>query len=409
MSWKGFKKAVERLPHQVMGGGATTVDEDFNELESELKHLETCATKLRNDAEKFKEAVHASLDHQEKMAQVLSEAYQPIPSRVLSPTGQQRELTQASEESQRTVQEYADSMRRAKEELIPELDLIDRRIVQPTKDFLEIIGNIKKLIVKRGHKLLDYDRHRLALQKAKERKDRQAADERRIAELEQKFEQATREYTTINNALLSELPTFLQYRVHFVDPCFQTLFAVQLRVHRTMADTFYRLAQNTCDLTTSPLEGFERRKGEGEQLLGELTILKGSWKTAAGGPTPQGSTDDLAYGSPVRSNARGSQDGLEEGQQAPPPYESAKLFPAPQPAAAGPAGPRKQAPPPPAAKKKPMVQALYDFEAQQQGDLSFRKGDQIEILERTADVNDWWTGRIGNREGQFPGNYVAEL
>lgn len=138
---------MARLPHQVMAGGQTTVDDDFNELDSQLKQLEVQAQKLRGDAEKFKGAVLASMDHQEKMAQVLAEvrrrrrnacdfavqlkapdfseppsqAYQPIPSKVLSPTGQQKTITQASEESQRVVQEYADAMRTAKEELVQDL------------------------------------------------------------------------------------------------------------------------------------------------------------------------------------------------------------------------------------------------------------------------------------------------
>lgn len=246
-------------------------------------------------------------------------------------------------------------MAHAKEDLLQDLELIDRRIVQPTADFIEIIGNIKKLCTKRAHKLIDYDRHRIALQKAKERKDRQANDERKIAEAEQKFESATRDYTSINNVLLDELPQFLAYRVHFIDPCFQTLFAVQLKVYRNMADTFYRLAQNTCDLSSSPYEGWERRKDEGERLLSELTILKGSWKTAASasGSTPIGSNDDIY----TPSNDRGDDGG-------PPPYD-AKLFPAAPPA-------RKPAPPPPP-KKRNLVVALYDFAAQQPGDLNFRK------------------------------------
>lgn len=143
MSWRGFQKAVARFPQQI-GGGTKTHDEEFDDLESQLKNLEACAGKLRGDAEKFKNAVLASLDHQEKMAEVLSEvftapamgllfqrltlfvvfsgqAYQPIPSRLLTATGEQKTLTQASDESQRVVQEYAEAMRTAKDELIPEL------------------------------------------------------------------------------------------------------------------------------------------------------------------------------------------------------------------------------------------------------------------------------------------------
>ena len=50
--------------------------------------------------------------------------------------------------------------------------------------------------------------------------------------------------------------------------------------------------------------------------------------------------------------------------------------------------------------------ALYDYTAQAQGDLSFTAGSMIEIVQRTADANGWWTGRLNGVTGVFPGNYV---
>ncbi|KAL1960343.1 hypothetical protein VTO42DRAFT_8303 [Malbranchea cinnamomea] len=55
---------------------------------------------------------------------------------------------------------------------------------------------------------------------------------------------------------------------------------------------------------------------------------------------------------------------------------------------------------------KDQAIALYTFEAEQEGDLGFKKGEIITILKRTDKKEDWWTGRIGDREGIFPSNYV---
>jgi hypothetical protein len=65
----------------------------------------------------------------------------------------------------------------------------------------------------------------------------------------------------------------------------------------------------------------------------------------------------------------------------------------------------KKPPPPPVPKRLgvKMVVALYDYDAQQDGDLSFRKDDRIEIVERTASTEDWWTGKLNGRQGVFPG------
>eukprot|EP00349_Pseudokeronopsis_sp_Brazil_P006004 CAMPEP_0202968046 /NCGR_PEP_ID=MMETSP1396-20130829/13158_1 /ASSEMBLY_ACC=CAM_ASM_000872 /TAXON_ID= /ORGANISM="Pseudokeronopsis sp., Strain Brazil" /LENGTH=448 /DNA_ID=CAMNT_0049693869 /DNA_START=1 /DNA_END=1347 /DNA_ORIENTATION=+ len=62
-------------------------------------------------------------------------------------------------------------------------------------------------------------------------------------------------------------------------------------------------------------------------------------------------------------------------------------------------------PPPPAASKGAyMVEALYDAEAEAEDELSFKVGDMIEVLETSDD--GWWKGRLGNKEGLFPVNYV---
>ena len=50
--------------------------------------------------------------------------------------------------------------------------------------------------------------------------------------------------------------------------------------------------------------------------------------------------------------------------------------------------------------------AKFAFEADQPGDLGFKKGEVITIIKRTDNETDWWTGRIGDREGIFPSNYV---
>ncbi|TQS32507.1 hypothetical protein Golomagni_07173, partial [Golovinomyces magnicellulatus] len=59
-----------------------------------------------------------------------------------------------------------------------------------------------------------------------------------------------------------------------------------------------------------------------------------------------------------------------------------------------------------AAKTAETVTALYDFAAQAEGDLSFSAGDVIEIVSRTKNDNEWWTGKLNGKQGQFPGNYV---
>ncbi|OAL69344.1 SH3 domain-containing protein [Trichophyton violaceum] len=55
---------------------------------------------------------------------------------------------------------------------------------------------------------------------------------------------------------------------------------------------------------------------------------------------------------------------------------------------------------------KDQALALFTFDADQEGDLGFKKGEIITIVKRTEKQDDWWTGRIGSRVGIFPSNYV---
>jgi len=53
--------------------------------------------------------------------------------------------------------------------------------------------------------------------------------------------------------------------------------------------------------------------------------------------------------------------------------------------------------------------AKFTFDGEQPGDLSFKKGEIITIIKRTENETDWWTGKVGDKEGIFPSNYVETV
>lgn len=53
------------------------------------------------------------------------------------------------------------------------------------------------------------------------------------------------------------------------------------------------------------------------------------------------------------------------------------------------------------------VRALFDFQASEPEELSFRKGDIIAVLESV--FKDWWKGFLRGQTGIFPLNYVEKL
>ena len=114
-----------------------------------------------------------------------------------------------------------------------------------------------------------------------------------------------------------------------------------------------------------------------------------------------------------RTNSGGSAS-LAGAGRAPPPY-TAGGSPAAAAAAvaASPASGKRAPPPPPALKarpsyspKPPMATALYDFQAQNDGDLSFQAGDRITIVEKSESTEDWWVGSLNGMQGTLPANFL---
>lgn len=97
------------------------------------------------------------------------------------------------------------------------------------------------------------------------------------------------------------------------------------------------------------------------------------------------------------------------------PFGGIKLFPdtpagkaEAQPAAQQ-APSQAQAPVPAAAPKaegpkKETTEALYDYEATDEGELSFKQGDTIVILQKFE--NGWWRGEVRGQIGVFPVNFT---
>ncbi|KAI4469638.1 eh domain [Holotrichia oblita] len=50
--------------------------------------------------------------------------------------------------------------------------------------------------------------------------------------------------------------------------------------------------------------------------------------------------------------------------------------------------------------------ANYPYQSLEQGDLTFNAGEVIAVLKKEG---DWWTGKIGDRTGIFPSNYVQKV
>ena len=338
------------------------------------------------------------LDHQVQFAEAVKEIYQPISGRMSDASTL---VVEGNPEGIEACEAYQAVVAELKETLSPEMEMIETRVVQPAKELLEIFKKVNKLLTKRNHKQTDYDRHRATLKKLQDKKEKTMKDEKALYKAETDVEQSTQEYEYYNELLKDDLPKFFALEAELIRPLFQSLYYMQLNIFYTLNERMARCDIPYFDLTTDIVEAYTEKKGDTREQAEAIGICKFKLQRAP-------SKFDKSK-LPASKASLAAQD-KEEGGDAPlPPYSPAG------PSSAGVARNSsvtgKKAPPPPPTKpttlkKREIAVALYDYTAQADGDLSFKEGDKIEIVKRTSESNDWWTGKLNGQEGVFPGNYV---
>lgn len=472
MSFKGLKKSIVRAPQnfrQKMNMGEVTTDPVYQDAERRFKELELETKKLSSESTRYFGAVNGMLDYQIDFSKAIEEIYKPISGRLSDPSATVQE---DNPEGIQASEQYREVVKELKESLKPDLELIEKRIVNPAQELLKVIQSIRKMATKRDHKQVDLDRHKRSLKKYEDKKERTPKDEEKMYSAQASVEIAQQEYDYYNDLLKQELPILFQMQSDFINPLFVSFYYMQLNIFYTLYSRMEELKIPYFDLQSDIVEAYHAKKGNIEEQTDAIGIthfkvghaknkleatrrrhqmMAGGVAGAPGSPTAAGGEQLPAY-----STGAGAPGGYGDyknpqgpGYQSPTsPYGAYGQAPAagapayggyasPQTtassgygaaaagygaaagaavgagaaAAAAPAygAPAYGAPPtaPPTAPAGAQTcTALYDYNAQAQGDLTFTAGAVIEIVDKTSDANGWWTGRYNGQTGVFPGNYV---
>ena len=395
--------------------GDITKDAIYIDTELRFTDLERESKKLKEESTKYFQAINGMLDHQIEFSKACAEVYKPISGRASDPDSY---VIDGNPEGIRACEEYESIVNELKASLQPELEMIEARVVAPANELIEIVKMARKWTTKRDHKQIDFDRRKNTLKKLQEKPDKSAKDEKALWDAENNFEVAAQEYDDLNKLLKAELEDLFKQVKQFILPLFQSFYYMQLNVFYTLHEKMQNIDIGYFDLTLGIEDAFEQKRGEIQGQAEAIPIVK--FKTTGQRRPPSkfssrlaitnGRSDSTDSGSSVPANRRLTHDSYDN---PPPPYDSngdlgrsASTGSNWTSAAKG-----KAAPPPP--KPKPgrlsgvppaeTVTALYDYEAQAEGDLSFSAGDTIDVVQRTDNENEWWIGKIGARQGQFPG------
>jgi amphiphysin len=103
------------------------------------------------------------LSHQLDIPTQWIHIYQSIPSEGSSRAFRHYETPQSTMTS---IESYKDVLSEVKETLLPILDGLDSKVVQPSMDMKKALEQIQKMVRKRHHKKLDYDRFTASVRSA---------------------------------------------------------------------------------------------------------------------------------------------------------------------------------------------------------------------------------------------------
>ncbi|POS70438.1 BAR adaptor protein [Diaporthe helianthi] len=467
MSFRGFSKSITRAPQTFkhkFNIGEHTKDAVYIDSERRFQELETETRKLHDESKKYFEAINSMLNHQIEFSKAIAEIYKPISGRMSDPDSL---VVHANPEGIQACEEYEAVVKDLQETLAPELEMIESRVIRPANELTDVIKIIRKQIVKREHKKLDYDRHKATLKKLQDKKEKSIKDEKAMWKAENDVEAATQDYNYYNDLLKDELPKLFLLEAEFIKPLFQSFYYMQLNIFYTLHERMQRCDIGYFDLTLDIEEAFHQKRGDIQEQAEKLSIVKfkstgqrrppkyqpkpaaldgnrpaGLLTQGPTSPTPSASTaaapSVLSAASPGLGSATPGLGSVTPGlaspsaatptkmafhqrtqsvENPPPPYSAGPTSPtltSPKSASLAAAVAAKSKPPPPKPKPSRLsatpaaetVTALYDYSAQAEGDLSFHAGDVIEIVTRTQNENEWWIGKLHGKQGQFPGNYV---
>jgi len=153
-----------------------------------------------------------------------------------------------------------------------------------------------------------------------------------------------------------------------------------------MQDAYYRLKQSNPNLEPpaapqkNQLTEADRLKEEEELQLALKLSLQEEERKKQKQQQPQASSSSAAAGSSSSAAQQQQQQQSTSGQPVPSGTTAATVS---------------------------RVRALYDFVPSEPGELEFKKGDVICVLE--AVYKDWWRGSLRGKTGIFPLNYVEKL
>jgi hypothetical protein len=432
-------------------------------LLSDYDDADKMLTKLIEASKAWRDAWVSILSVQVGVVSVFEELYNPIVG-ATDGHGHPPVMTpqQQLDRTLRLKEAYAE----LKTDLLEEVNLMEARVISPATDAKESIQPIKKTIKKRENKRLDWERYIDKVNHASKKLKRTDRENAALAKAEEELAKAADDFKVADEHLRETLPPVIsaafsilphllavqimiqntllaQYYTILHNYCEENGFPsppppmdeVIATWNRDFKPTQQEVESINCiargkavhqpmnlgdDRRGSSVTGLGLRNGVRNGLANRRASSQNTLSAQPVSPNPEARVMRIPSSNSIPTVNAPEPSPSPEPVYSPPDYSS-HLTPSSSYSAHSPAGPsadyfqrgavQKKKPPPPPPKRIGSQNsglyavALYAFEGQCQGDLSFKEGDQIKIVKKTDSTDDWWDGELRGVRGQFPANY----
>jgi hypothetical protein len=384
--WSNIKRTPQLLRRKA-NLESYTVDEGFDELESNLLYIEKKLNCLIKYTSGYCSGILKVLTHSKNIGLFLQQLFDPyntLPDSIKTKLEANRNFDSQNEsiflsasrqcifreeyEIWSNCASYVECTKTIEPSIKNEIEILGAMVEVRVSEMLRLISFIKKHIRNRNYALMDYDKtynahESLALRhKTDELSIKQS---QQMHNLERKLEGNKVIYTDLNGLLKKELPFFfklvdsilqpIQLRTYYV----QLLVSYQININLlSIQDIFHIDLEELKRDTNGIIEQFNSKNKVASDLLNLLSIIN------------------------FRENFFGELTG------SPPLFKPERTL----------------------INNYDLdykyCQAIFSFRGQQEGDLSFKAGAIIKIFDKSG---GWWRGSIDDEVGLFPGNYVKML
>lgn len=463
--FKGARKAIVRAPHRI-AGHKSTEDRTIIEWNKDFATAEAAMDLMATELGRHVSAWRDVLAQESKFQEVYRQLAEPIVEE-----NAYRSVQETPESTMRTVRAYGEALESVRRDADVVLKQLQDHHTRWLREARECLAGVQKALKKREHKKVDYDRHSNTVEKLLAKETLTEKESAQLQKTEGELDTALELFQAQDQKLRETVPYVLTTLSEFLSLMSATLALSEHKLLGIVRQHLFAFAQahgltapggaaepatydDIGDAWEKQFNIVQPKVEQGISIIREGGAPKsklslpstrkmrdsaGSMAGSVAGHTTQfaqkahqrlkhPSVASIEFSSPSQGMFRKEADPL----SGPPPYTSGRI--------GGPAGIRSpssvKSPDPddeetrrrvrafssasvrsqlydprhvfPKSDRDEYVVAAWTFEGEEPGDVSFKEGDRVRVLDH-GDANDpnWWLGETADgRVGLFPSNYT---